>query len=154
MLLDRIRIIKLQILTFSVQLGLLFAHLKKIVHEILHKLFAWNAKMSELQNCRILTRKTARIAEQTDLRYAYCTCIRFITVRSVLCECNEAHDRLWPLKRLIIWLLYPVYTIEQKSNRRRTISTCILNTFARWLLDVCSIVKRRIIVGVCRTYVR
>jgi len=30
--------------------------------------------------------------------------------------------------------------IEQTSSRRRAVSTCILNTFARRLLDVCSIV--------------
>jgi len=30
--------------------------------------------------------------------------------------------------------------IEQTSSRRRAISTCILNTFARRFLDVCSIV--------------
>ena len=36
--------------------------------------------------------------------------------------------------------LYPVYTIEQTSSRRRAISTCILNTSVLRLLDVCSIV--------------
>jgi len=30
--------------------------------------------------------------------------------------------------------------VEQTSSRRRAISRCILNTFARRLLDVCSIV--------------